>query len=259
MNYYIADLHFGHENVIRFDGRPFKDVDEMDQVMITQWNAVVSEKDDVYILGDFCFKSSKGPLWYLRQLKGRKHLILGNHDTYLLQNDEVMKEFASVDKMTYVKDGEYTLVLCHFPIAEWNHYHREMCFHVYGHIHNNKDGCFDFLKDEYKALNAGCMINHFTPVTIDQLITNNKEYKKEGIFIDQENVRWTFSEWFRAGLIYHFYINGQRDHEHNFEAVMVTAYEEADTFEIREEDKHEYSRQELEYLKTIVEKTQEII
>ena len=39
---YTSDLHFGHSSVIRFDHRPFADVDEMDHVMIELWNGRVS-------------------------------------------------------------------------------------------------------------------------------------------------------------------------------------------------------------------------
>ena len=33
-NYYIADLHLGHENVIRFDNRPFANLEEMHRTII---------------------------------------------------------------------------------------------------------------------------------------------------------------------------------------------------------------------------------
>ena len=51
MNYYTADLHFGHSNVINFDHRPFIDVDEMDSTLIALWNNRVRNDDDVWILG----------------------------------------------------------------------------------------------------------------------------------------------------------------------------------------------------------------
>lgn len=53
------------------------------------WNDRVQADDEVWILGDFCYRAEKGPEWYLRQLKGRKHLIVGNHDylvVYLAKN-----------------------------------------------------------------------------------------------------------------------------------------------------------------------------
>lgn len=177
MNYYIADTHFGHENVLKFDGRLFDTVDEMDKILITQWNAVVKDSDDVYIIGDFIYKSKKPAAWYLNRLKGRKHLIQGNHDHHLIKDKSLIKEFESVDKMTYVKDGNYTIVLCHFPLAEWNKYWQGS-WHIYGHIHNQKKDCFAFISGHKRALNAGCMINNYTPVTIEQLIINNKKYKE---------------------------------------------------------------------------------
>ncbi|MBP5671068.1 MAG: hypothetical protein J6X49_01640 [Victivallales bacterium] len=59
MNLYIGDLHFGHANVIKHDSRPFLDVDEMDRVMMEHWNAAVNEDDDVYVVGDFCYRSGR--------------------------------------------------------------------------------------------------------------------------------------------------------------------------------------------------------
>lgn len=79
MNYYISDLHFGHKNVIRFDTRPFQSVDEMDEELIRLWNNKVSDTDDVYIVGDFSYRSGRQEQWYLKQLNGRKHLILGKY------------------------------------------------------------------------------------------------------------------------------------------------------------------------------------
>ena len=107
--------------VLNFDKRPFSSVDEMDRVMIEQWNAVVRKEDDIYILGDFCYHSSKEPLYYLNKLKGRKHLIQGNHDGVILKDEKTIEKFVFIEKMTYVKDGQYTIVLCHFPLyrMEW--------------------------------------------------------------------------------------------------------------------------------------------
>ena len=56
---YISDCHFGHKNVITFDKRPFETVEEMDAYIIKQWNSVVSNQDDVYILGDFSWYGPK--------------------------------------------------------------------------------------------------------------------------------------------------------------------------------------------------------
>lgn len=45
MNFYISDTHFGHQNIIRYDNRPFSTADEMDEALIDRWNDVVSDED----------------------------------------------------------------------------------------------------------------------------------------------------------------------------------------------------------------------
>ena len=176
MNFYIADMHLGHKNVLKFDNRPFESVSEMDMVLMENWNKRVSHDDDVYILGDMCYHSEHRPAWYLKQLKGKKHLIQGNHDGALLKDFEVMGCMDSVDKMLFVQDSGKHIVLCHFPIAEWNGFHKG-AYHIYGHIHNRKDGVYQYMRTLEKALNAGCMLNGYEPVTFRELIENNVVYK----------------------------------------------------------------------------------
>ena len=59
MKYYTGDLHFGHESVLKFDNRPFKDVVEMDRALIENWNSRITKNDQVYILGDLAFHNEK--------------------------------------------------------------------------------------------------------------------------------------------------------------------------------------------------------
>ena len=178
MNLYTSDLHFGHENVIRFDGRPFASADDMDRQIIELWNNRVQPNDTVYIVGDFCHRSSHPAEWYLKQLRGHKVLIIGNHDKPILDSPEAVKYFESIDKMMHISDQGRQICLCHFPIAEWNGYYRS-AWHIYGHIHNRKNETYDFMKTKEKALNAGCMLNNYTPVSFDELIHNNKKFQED--------------------------------------------------------------------------------
>ena len=175
MNLYISDLHFGHANVIKHDSRPFSDVDEMDRVMMERWNAMVNEDDDVYVVGDFCFRSGRTAEWYLARLKGRKHLIVGNHDWRTLKNDKAMAMFVSVDRLLEIEDNGKFIVLCHYPIAEWNHSMRGS-WHIYGHIHGNKNTTYEFMRTLDHALNAGAPLNGYAPVPFDVLVDNNRKY-----------------------------------------------------------------------------------
>ena len=77
MIFYTSDLHLGHANIIRHCNRPFASVEEMDEVLIDNWNAKVTNADTVHILGDFMFRNKRPPEEYLFRLKGKKHLVVG--------------------------------------------------------------------------------------------------------------------------------------------------------------------------------------
>ena len=83
MKYYISDLHLGHENVLLHDNRPFQNTEEMHHQMIARWNKVVSQTDEVYILGDFAWKNAIGDE-VLSQLCGRKFRDSRKNNSYSL-------------------------------------------------------------------------------------------------------------------------------------------------------------------------------
>lgn len=59
MIFYISDIHFGHASVLKFDNRPFETVEENDRILMENWNARVTDKDDIYIIGDFAYRNEK--------------------------------------------------------------------------------------------------------------------------------------------------------------------------------------------------------
>lgn len=180
MNLYISDLHFGHSNVINFDHRPFKDVEEMDRCLIDLWNYRISVDDHVYIVGDFMYRSGKDAVWYLRQLKGHKHLVLGNHDTKLVEDNKAMSYFEEVDKLMFINDSyeksNIQICLCHYPMIEWDK-SRHGSWHIYGHIHGNRDETYEIMKNIDRTLNAGACINNYTPASFRELVENNRKFQ----------------------------------------------------------------------------------
>ena len=52
MVYFTADMHFGHRAIIAMQNRPFGSIEEMDSIILQNYNAVVNRDDTVYILGD---------------------------------------------------------------------------------------------------------------------------------------------------------------------------------------------------------------
>lgn len=136
--FYIADTHFGHEAIIRYCKRPFVSVVEMDAYMIDQWNAVVMDTDIVYHLGDFCLGDAEYAQSIFSQLRGRKFLILGNHDTrrgsplpHIMALD--WEQPPSPTRMT--SDEGRPVFLSHYAHRTWPGQHRG-CIHFYGHSHN---------------------------------------------------------------------------------------------------------------------------
>ena len=176
MNYYISDLHFGHKNVIEFSGRPFSNIEEMDNTLITNWNSVVGKDDNVYIVGDFCYENEKPAKWYLEQLKGKKHLLIGNHDTDIIENYiEFRKYFESINQMFVVKDENNYIVICHYPMCEWSGFNNGY-YHFYGHIHNKKNIAYGIMRNFDTAFNVGAEILDYTPRTFDEVILYNQKH-----------------------------------------------------------------------------------
>ena len=176
--FYISDLHFGHANIINLCNRPFSSVEDMDAAIIERWNAKVRAQDHVYLLGDVAFRNNTPVAEYVRQLKGHKHLIVGNHDASWMADTNPRKLFESVDLMAEIEDGGQKLTLCHYPMFSWI----PKTLLVYGHIHNNKhDAYWHVLSTYKKALNASVEVNNYEPVTLAELVENNRRWKAEEV------------------------------------------------------------------------------
>lgn len=139
MIYYTSDLHFGHKNIIKYENRPFMNIEEMEYVLIHNWNdKVKSNEDHIYVLGDFAFKGSNLSVDKINniveELKGRKHLIIGNHDQFINSIhfkerlwEEVVPYKEIIDKSDkIIMDNKRNIIenrniiLFHYPIENWN-------------------------------------------------------------------------------------------------------------------------------------------
>ena len=180
MIYYTADLHLGHENVIRHCGRPFTDAEEMDAALVRNWNNRIHRNDAVYIVGDLFFRNSRPVEGYLEELKGHKHLILGNHDLSWYKKADAAhwaEYFESMQSMVTIRDGSALVTLCHYPMMTWNG-SGHGGFMVFGHIHNNTSAAFwPLIRGSPLLLNAGVDINDYRPVPLSELQTNNAAFK----------------------------------------------------------------------------------
>ena len=180
MIFYTSDLHIGHKNAIRFDSRPFADVEEMEREIIRRWNNKVSLSDDVYILGDVFYNCKKDKSEFLKSLNGRLHLVVGNHDFDLLKDAEAMSCFVSAEQIEQIVDNGRQVIMCHFPIISWNKKHRGT-YHLYGHVHKKIDEDTLFMIKQERAFNAGCMINNYEPCSLNEIIKNNGVFNNSAL------------------------------------------------------------------------------
>jgi len=185
-NYYIADTHFGHERVIEFDKRPFSSLEEMEEEMIRRWNAVVERGDTVYILGDFCWRVDADWIRILKRLKGNKVLIKGNHDLTRMSG-KVKKMFQDIRDIKMIKDGQYRVMLCHYPLMFYRHDYHEKTIMLCGHVHvTAENDVLEKWREEIREgqmtkggnrgniINVGCMMPYmdYTPRTLEEILQN---------------------------------------------------------------------------------------
>lgn len=193
-SFYIADMHFGHKNILSYDNRPFRDIEEHDAALIEKWNSVVSEDDRVYILGDVSWYNAEKTSGIMESLNGTKYLICGNHDKKYLNDKRFTKCFHEIAhyKEYRMSDGKL-LILSHYPIPCFNG-HFQGNVHLYGHVHNSFEwNMMQRVKYEMENLyerpcrmfNVGAMIGgiDYTPRTVDEIISTF-----EGDCSNKENI-----------------------------------------------------------------------
>lgn len=163
--WFTSDTHFGHSNILTFlneDGsflREFANVQEMDEHMIYKWNSVVKDGDKVYHLGDVTFNYDDLPK-VMSRLKGKKRLLLGNHD--IIKGTTLVKYFQKVSLWRIFK--EHNFVCSHIPMNEEQF--RMVEYNVHGHTHRHVKG--------KPYINVCVETRDYTPVHLDTLITEIK-------------------------------------------------------------------------------------
>lgn len=165
--FFLSDLHDGHANAIKYDERPFTDVDEMHAVLVANWNRVVGKNDFGFILGDLAFK----PEWanrILRELNGSKYLIIGNHDNFIGKADFDAGILAGIADIATLSIDGFHIVLCHYPMEIWDRCHYGS-IHLHGHIH--KDDKNALLRTIPNRYNVAAPLHGYTPISLRQLMT----------------------------------------------------------------------------------------
>ncbi len=156
--FFTSDLHFGHDNIIRYSNRPFANASEMDEALISNWNKTVSVDDEVIIIGDVFFCDLPKAHRILDEINGKLVLLSGNHDNLIQIHPSLFRRFKILPELYFERYDDRHVQMCHYPMLSWNSsFHGSFMLH--GHIHGSSptDG-------ENRRYDVGVDANNYCPV-----------------------------------------------------------------------------------------------
>lgn len=179
--YVTSDTHFSHDKEFLWGPRGFKSQWEMNESIIKNWNAVITEDDDVYILGDVVMSDTESGIAALKQLRGKIHIIRGNHctDAKVKLYQECHNVVEVVDAK-WLKVGKQMFFLSHYPTLTNNHDDEKplsrRIISLCGHVHTpDKWNDWDKGLIYHVEMDAhGC-----TPISIEQVLEDIKNKLEE--------------------------------------------------------------------------------
>lgn len=162
--FFTSDTHFGDPRALRIDRRPFPDLAAHDAGLTASWNRVVGPDDAVWHLGDFALgPSAERVAALLAELRGAKHLIVGNNDGPATL---AAPGWSSVDRYAEIEVEGRHLVLCHYAFRTWNRMGRG-AVNLHGHSHGR-------LKPMPRQYDVGVDAQGFRPVSLAEVLASRR-------------------------------------------------------------------------------------
>lgn len=162
----IADTHFYHTNILKYEGRPFIDIISMNETIIQNWNSVVGPDDIVYHVGDVALCGFEKARDIIQRLNGIKVLIAGNHDIRNTVSFWMRCGFQEVYKDIYYV--RHNAIMSHRPIKP------ELLppdvINIHGHTHSMDTGLD---KSIYRCVSVE--LTGYRPVLLDSVINRYME------------------------------------------------------------------------------------
>lgn len=175
---FTSDTHYFHDNIIKYCNRPYKDVDEMNWALVKNWNDKVRPEDTVYHLGDVAFRFQEKfeeICNILRNLNGKKILILGNHDKHIQKMGNMFDMH-----MPYIWHDVIKGPIMLNPRVSMNHYPEWDAqflssggWVLHGHEHNDNSN------RPYRMLDVGVDAQNYSPISYEEIfhiMKNRREY-----------------------------------------------------------------------------------
>lgn len=157
--WFISDTHFFHANIIRYSGRPFKTINEMNDKLIENWNTHVEPQDTVFFLGDFAMGTTDDLTSLCARLNGNKICIRGNHDGTPTKMHKI--GFSLVLESAFIRVGRHQVELIHIP-SPFPPIH----FQLHGHVHEKRPN-----KLVNRQLNLSVEVWDYKPVAENTIVS----------------------------------------------------------------------------------------
>lgn len=189
--WFTSDLHFGHVSILYFHpkrraeiGITLEELQEdkaiaiakHDEWLINLWNSTVKKEDTIYFLGDFSFVNRKETEKILQKLKGKKHLILGNHDKSLNGLDRYFESVSQIKEAKFTNNQfhfidpneTFCVEMCHYPLLTWNRRpHGTCCLNA--HCHGALDDINTISKELRVDVGLDAKLGNYNFIELEQL------------------------------------------------------------------------------------------
>lgn len=179
--FFTSDYHFWHYNVLKYDNRPFDDLDKMHSEIIRKHNERVTNDDTIFFLGDLGFYSSinrafrgegqpNDPDELLSKMNGKYwNFVRGNHD----RNSN---KFKPKTELMILNQNGLRIQLIHDPLYANIDYDLILC----GHIHCAwKVKEVHYLGQSRLIINVGVPVWNYYPVKLDEILSIYYKWKAE--------------------------------------------------------------------------------
>jgi len=152
--WFTADEHYGHTKVIKYSNRPFKNIKDMNENIINNFNSVVGKQDITIHAGDFCWLNKAEDVYrqYVSNLNGNHVLLIGSHDHW---------QPASAKYIWRKRIEGQLVVVCHYAMLTWECSHYGS-WQLFGHSHGR-------LVLDSKQYDIGVDNNKYYPISFEQI------------------------------------------------------------------------------------------
>lgn len=177
-----SDMHFCHNKEFLYKPRGFSSVEEMNEIIIENWNKTVGEHDTVYVLGDIMLNDDDKGIECMQRLNGEFFIIWGNHDSDK-RKDRLFRECRYMNGGWYAwnfkYNNKYSIYLSHYPTITSNFDQKKFSQHVlslHGHVHSKTNWIIPTNPFLY---HVGMDSHNCTPVNLDEILSDVRQRWEE--------------------------------------------------------------------------------